>query len=85
MYWFFYDRTRDRLRRAKEAVDKVFLLEPDLPEAHVALGFFHYNGHLDYESALAQFRLAQRQQPNNSDLVAGMALFDAGRGNSKRR
>ena len=74
MYWFFYDRTRDRLRRAKEAVDKVFLLEPDLPEAHVALGFFHYNGHLDYESALAQFRLAQRQQPNNSDLVAGMGF-----------
>jgi TolB-like protein/Flp pilus assembly protein TadD len=74
MYWMFFDRTAGRLQRAKEAVDKAFQLEPDLPEAHIALGYYHYWGHLDYDSALAQFRLAQRRQPNNSDLFAGIGF-----------
>ncbi len=73
-YWMFYDRTAERLTRAKEAVDEAFQVEPDLPEAHIALGYYYYWGHLDYESALAQFRIAQRREPNNSDLFAGIGF-----------
>ena len=46
-YWFFYDRTDARLAKAQEAVDKAFKLKPGLPEAHSALGFYYYWGHLD--------------------------------------
>ncbi len=55
-------------------MDKAFQLEPDLPEAYIALGYYYYWGHLDYESALAQFRIAERREPNNSNLFAGIGF-----------
>jgi len=72
MWWFFYDRTQERLAMAKEAVDKALRLDPDLPEAHVALGRYHYWGHLEYDRALAEFAIAQKSQPNNGGLFYGI-------------
>jgi serine/threonine protein kinase/tetratricopeptide (TPR) repeat protein len=70
MYWAYYDRTDERLNKAKETVEKALKLKPDLPEAHRALGIYYYFGSLDYERALEQFAIAQKGQPNNSDLLA---------------
>ena len=70
MYWAYYDRTDERLNKAKEAVDKALELNPDLPEAHWALGIYYYYGSRDYERALEQFAIGQKDQPNNSDLLA---------------
>ena len=72
MYWFPYDRSKERLALAKQAVDKAFQLNPELPEAHVALGFYHYWGHLDYDHALEQFAIARKSRPNNSSLLSGI-------------
>jgi len=52
MYWRYYDRSEERLAMAKQAVDKALELDPDLPEAHLALGHYYYQAHLDYERAL---------------------------------
>ncbi len=41
-------------------------LAPDLAEAHVALGLFHYYGFREYEPALTEFQRAIELQPNNS-------------------
>ncbi len=68
MYWFDHDRTGERLTLAKDAVDRALALRPDLPEAHLALGFYYYWGSLDYERALAEFAIVQKSQPNSSDL-----------------
>jgi tetratricopeptide (TPR) repeat protein len=70
MYWFYYDRSEERLEMAKEAVDKAFQLNPELPEARLALGHYYYQGHLDYDRALEQFAIAQKSQPNNSELLS---------------
>jgi len=70
MYWFYYDRSEECIAMAKEAVDRAFQLNPNLPEAHLALGQYYYNCHLDYDRALAQFRIARKSQPNNSKLLA---------------
>ncbi len=70
MYWFYYDRSEERLAMAKQAVDKALQLNPDLPEAHLALGHYYYHGHLDYDRALEQFAIARKSQPNNSDLLS---------------
>jgi serine/threonine-protein kinase len=70
MWWLFYDHTQERLAMAKEAVDRALRLDPDLPEAHEASGFYHYWGHLDYDRALAEFAVARASQPNSSDLFA---------------
>jgi tetratricopeptide (TPR) repeat protein len=41
-------------------------LQPDLPEGHLALGFSYYYGDRDYERALAEFDIARRGLPNES-------------------
>ncbi len=60
LYWFYYDRSTSRLTLAKQAAERAVTLKPDLPEAHLALGYYHYWGRLAYEDALAEFRQAQR-------------------------
>jgi len=70
MWWFLFDRTEARLVMAREAVDQALRLGPDLPEAHEAMGLYYYYGHRDYEPALAEFAIAQKSQPNSSDLFA---------------
>ena len=80
MWWEFYDRTQQRLVMAKEAVDNALRLDPSLPEAHVALGQYHYWGHLEYDRALAEFAIAQKTQPNNPSLLSGIAYVQRRQG-----
>ncbi len=68
LYWFTYDRTPERLAKEKAAAERALQLRPDLAEAHLALGFYHYHGHLDYEPALEEFEVARRLQPSNADV-----------------
>jgi serine/threonine-protein kinase len=70
MYWFYYDRSEECLAKAKEAVDRAFQLNPNLPEVHLALGHYYYHCHLDYDRALEQFAIARESQPNNSGLLS---------------
>ena len=72
IYWFHYDRSEERLARAKEAAEKAFTLEPDLPDAHQAQGWYYYYGHLEYDHALEQFAIALKSQPNNAELFDGI-------------
>ena len=81
MYWFHYDRSDARIRLAKQAVDKAFELDPDLPEVHLALGWYYYLGHLDYDRALEEFAIAQKSQPNDSDLLLGIGGIQRRKGN----
>jgi serine/threonine protein kinase len=72
MYWYHYDRTDKRATMAKTAADKALQINPDLPEAHIALGWYYYHVKLDYKNALEQFRIAQRDQPENKDIFEGV-------------
>jgi len=70
MYWFYYDRTEQRLGMAKKAVDRALQIAPDSPETHLALGHYYYHGHSDWDRALEEFAIARKSQPNNSDLLS---------------
>ena len=83
LYWFDHDRTEQRLALAKAAVDRALLLAPDLPEAHIALGWYLYHGRLDYTGALEQFAIARDRQPNNSDLLGGIGAIQRRQGKWK--
>ena len=72
----FSDRTESRLRGARAAVDSALRLDPDLPEAHLALGQIHYWGELDYEGALREFRLAHAGDPGNGDIAWARGLVE---------
>ena len=40
-------KASDRLTKSKEAIDAAFNIDPDLPEAHLALGNYYYLGLLE--------------------------------------
>ncbi len=91
MYWHYYDRSEERRAMAKQAVDRAFQLNPNLPEAHLALGHYYYHGHLDYDRALEQFAIARKSQPNNSEVLEFVGYvqrrqgkFEEALGNIKR-
>ena len=73
MYWAYYDRSPERLIEAREAAERSVELRPDLAETHAALGFYFYQGLLDYPRALEQFAAALKLQPSFSAAYAGTA------------
>jgi serine/threonine protein kinase len=83
-YFAYRDRTDERLNKAKEAADKALELNPELPEAHLALGYYYYWGRRDYDHALEQFTIALKGQPNNSDLCAAIGYVQRRQGKFKQ-
>ncbi|HEY2800205.1 MAG TPA: protein kinase [Chthoniobacterales bacterium] len=61
--------------RARKEADAAWRLQPDLGEAHFALGQCAYWFDQDYERALAQFALAQQALPNDSNIGAYVAAI----------
>ena len=80
MYWERFDRIEDRLLQAERAVQEAFRLSPDLPEAHLALGYFYYWGHLDYGRALEEFEKALLGLPGSSPLFGGIGAVQRRQG-----
>jgi len=62
------------IEAAKEAIDQAFGLDPDLPEAHLALGYYWQYGFRDYAEALRQFSIAENGLPQDSELFLGRAF-----------
>jgi serine/threonine-protein kinase len=61
-----FDPTPPRREKARVAAGEALRLQPDLAEAHLALGFSYYYGDRDYERALAEFEIAKRDLPNEA-------------------
>jgi tetratricopeptide (TPR) repeat protein len=80
IYWHYYDRTDARLALAKQALDSAVRLGPELPETHMAQGYYHYYGHLDYDNALREFEAALRLQPSNGELLQAIGYVERRRG-----
>lgn len=75
MYHFHADRTPERLQAARQSVDRAFELDPDLPEAYRALGWFRYWGYRDYDQALEAMAIAARARPGDSDILSARAAI----------
>lgn len=81
MFHYGLDRSDTRLAMARAAVDSAFRLQPNLPEAHLALGYYHYWGRRDYESALAALEVARTHAPQNPDIMQATAYVMRRQGN----
>jgi TolB-like protein/Tfp pilus assembly protein PilF len=68
LYWFGYDRTRQRLTKAKLAADRALQLRPDLGDGRLALGYYYYYGYRDYELARTELEIAQQATPNDAEV-----------------
>ena len=83
MYWFFHDRSEERINMAWEASEKALKLNPELPEAHWALGVYHYWCQRNYDRALEEFEIARKSQPDNSQVLRFIAYVKRQQGNYK--
>src|SRR5213595_1161790 len=66
-HWFSNRLTSAQLDEVKSDIERALAIAPESPEAHLALGIFHYWGHRDYDSALRALDRAIELQPSNSD------------------
>jgi eukaryotic-like serine/threonine-protein kinase len=80
-YWYYKDHTEDILRKSKEAIDKAFEIDPDLPDAHLTLGIYYYWGYYNYPEALKQFELVLKDQPKNPEAILYSAAVHRRAGN----
>jgi len=77
-YTIFYssrDRNTRHLTKAKTNVDRALQLQPELAEAHFALGFYHLWGYMDFVRAMAEFAIAQQGLPNDTRILESMAFI----------
>ncbi len=72
------DRTEERKVKAREAVDKVLELEPDLPEAQLALGRYNYYVLQDYERTIEIYESIQKARPNFAPYYLGAIYIRQG-------
>jgi TolB-like protein len=68
-YWNYKDHSENIKRKIKQAIDKAFEIDPDLPDAHLALGIYYYRCYLKYPEALKQFELILKDQPKDPDAI----------------
>ena len=80
LFWFGYDKSWERLAKAKAAAETALRLRPDLGEGHLALAFYHYYSSRDYEAAIRELTLAQRALPNESDVASALGVIERRRG-----
>ncbi|MCI0604301.1 protein kinase [bacterium] len=81
MHHFRFQPEVDHARKAKEAVDRALEIDPDLPEARLALGYYYYWCVKDYGRALNQFGLARKALPNDTTALEGIAYILRRQGN----
>ena len=69
------DPSPARLAAAKDSLDRALALDPNLPETHLALGYYRYHGQRDFTGALAEFQQAEQGLPNNADIIRAIAAY----------
>jgi TolB-like protein/predicted Zn-dependent protease len=65
-HWLTEPLTDAEVMEAGRLAKQALTLAPDLAEAHVAVGLFHYYGFREYEQALTEFQRALELRPNYS-------------------
>jgi TolB-like protein/Tfp pilus assembly protein PilF len=80
--WMYhsFDPTPTRKAKAHAAAEEALRLQPDLPEAHLALGFYHYYCERNYQRALEEFAIAKESLPNSADVYLAIGAIQRRQG-----
>jgi TolB-like protein/Tfp pilus assembly protein PilF len=80
--WMFHsiDPSVARRTTARTLAEQALKLQPNLPEAHLALGYCYYYGDLDYDRALSEFKIAQNGLPNDPDVLLSLGAIQRRKG-----
>jgi tetratricopeptide (TPR) repeat protein len=75
-----YDKTLARKQKARLLAERAIALQPDLPEAHLALGFVDYYVDGNFEDAAREFETARHGLPNDSDVYLALGAIQRRQG-----
>jgi TolB-like protein/Flp pilus assembly protein TadD len=80
--WMYhtFDPTAARKEKARAAAEEAFRLQPNLPEAHLALGFYYYYCERDYQNALREFAIAKLSLPNSAEVYMAIGSIERRQG-----
>ena len=79
-HWFVAPLPPYELAKVKATIDSALAITPDLPDAHLALGFYYYWGYRRYAEAAKQFERVLQLAPNNVEALGGLAFIERRRG-----
>jgi len=80
IYYRNADPSPARLAAAKDALERALALDPNLPEAHLARGYFRFQVERDFPGALSEFQKAEQGLPNNADIFTAISMIQRRRG-----
>jgi TolB-like protein/Tfp pilus assembly protein PilF len=73
-HWFTLELSDSEMSATKRAIDHALALAPDLPEAHLALGYYYYWGFRRYDEATVEFKRTLELAPNNVEAISGLGF-----------
>ena len=74
LYWYNTDPSPQTIDAARKAAERALELQPELPEAHLSMGYVHYWGRRDYDAALAEFDKTRKSLPNSANVLTAIAF-----------
>ena len=83
-HWLTDPLTDAEVMDAGKMAKQALALAPDLAEAHIAVGLFHYYGFREYEQALTEFQHALQLQPSNALALSFIAFVHRRQGKWNR-
>jgi TolB-like protein/Tfp pilus assembly protein PilF len=75
-----HDASSDHREKARTLAERALQLQPELPEARLALGFSYYYGDNNYEAALKEFEIAKRGLPNEAEVYLAIGAIQRRQG-----
>jgi TolB-like protein/Tfp pilus assembly protein PilF len=80
--WMYhtFDPTAARKEKARAAAEEALRLQPNLPEAHLAMGFYYYYCERDYQNALREFAIAKLSLPNSAEVYMAIGSIERRQG-----
>jgi TolB-like protein len=73
-HWFSAGLSPQELAATRNSIDRALALAPDLPEAHLALGYYEYWGFRRYDQATTEFNRTLELSPSNVEAINGLAF-----------
>ncbi|MBS0569878.1 MAG: hypothetical protein JSS28_04680 [Proteobacteria bacterium] len=80
LHWYNVDTSPTLVAEARDNARKALALQPDLPEAHLAMGYVHYWGNRDYPAAMTEFSIARDAMPNSALALSAISYVQRRQG-----
>jgi TolB-like protein/Flp pilus assembly protein TadD len=75
-----FERTPALRQKARALAERAIQLQPELPEAHLALGFSHYYIDNDFAAAAREFEIARAGLPNDAEVYLALGAIQRRQG-----